>query len=157
MNKKIVVAIVLAVIVVLLGGVLLMGISNDKDKEIPFYTTDEEVFLIETPYCDLSYPAKWKEELKTEEIENGNSYTIKFHAAVDGQNITLFDVCFNGEEGTPVGTFKENGETVQVNIVNYEPDFSMYSEEQQNKLYEMVDAVNVVISKLIEDNNLELV
>lgn len=155
MKKRIVLIIGLLILVVV-GAVFIIG-SAKEDTNVPFYTTDETVFVIETPYCDLSYPIKWEKELKTEVVENGESYTVKFYTTIDEKNIPLFDVNFGGKEGDPLGTLTCEGNDISVNVINYSTDFSTYSEEEQSDLFEMVEAINVVISKLIETYDFELV
>ena len=154
MKKRIILVIALLILVVA-GAAFIIGSAKDN-TDVPFYTTDETVFAIETPYCDLYYPTKWKDKLGTEVIENGDSYSVKFYTTIDGEEISLFDMNF-GEEGVPLGTLTNDGEEIPVNIINYDTDFSGYTEEEQSDLVEMVEAINVVISKLLENYEFELI
>lgn len=158
MKKRIIIVIVLLFMVLgLLVALFLLEPANDDQRATQFYTTEEETYAIETPYCNLYYPLKWKEQIEIETVDKDNSYYVKLYAIIDDDKISLFDICFNCEEGSMLGILTENETAVTINIVNYENDLSMYTEKEQNMVYDMIEAINVLIAKLIEYDNFELV
>ena len=61
-NKIIVIAALLLMIFTMVG-------CSKEDDQMPFYSTDEEVFATETPYCELAYPTEWEKKVDTKTKE----------------------------------------------------------------------------------------
>ena len=141
--------------------------DSEKDKETndrtqtsssDFYKTDEDTLKITTPYGDVKYPKTWKDRVKTESGQNGDSFEVSFTAVLGNKNIPLYSFVF-GEtsEGYKLGTLKTNKETVDVYIIDaYYDAAAELDEEQLNLYYEMCEDVNVIISKLVYDNGMVL-
>ena len=151
----------LLVLVLALMTVLVVGCGDNKNNnentgDIPFYSTDEEVFTIETPYCNLQYPTKWKDKIDVAGVEHDDGYMVSFSTSIEGQIISLFDIAFEVEKGDLIGKLNSKEETIEVYIVNYDIDSSSYSEDQKMEIGGMNNDINVIISKLLEQYDFEL-
>ena len=122
---------------------------NNSNEEVPFYTTDEKLFEIETPYCSLYYPITWKDQIVIE-FENEEVYAVKFLAKTDTISINLFDLYFGGNEGTTIGVLTTEDGQLNINMVSYELQLEGYSEDMKIDICGMNEDVNVIVSKLIE-------
>lgn len=117
-----------------------------KPTEVPYYTTDEETFDIETKYCKLSYPTKWKDAVSVDISETG-AYTVSFTAG----EAKLFDLVFGGSEKDMLGTLPYNDEVINVCLISYDIDQNSMSEKEYLNCCAMEEDVNVIISRLIEN------
>ncbi|MDY3238800.1 MAG: hypothetical protein SOW80_01610 [Anaerovoracaceae bacterium] len=131
------------------------GCSAHKSGEIDFYSTDEQVYEIETKYCQICYPQKWENEVDIV-ISEESPYTVHFSTAIGEKEVKLFDIIFDEEDGFKIGMLQSDKEIHDLYIVNYDFKRENFSEEDYFKLCEMCDDVNVIISKLLESNNFEL-
>ena len=151
--------IVVGILIGILGSMLFMGKGAGKNNAGGQQSTStntveemlkEDSFKIETEYCDLYYPLKWKEQVRVEVVE-GDVYTVQFYAALEEkEEMHLFDIAFAGEEGIELGYLEsENGEEIAVDYISYEPEFGEgWSEEEQNDIYAMAEDVNYIIGML---------
>ena len=157
-KKKIIVALLL--VICLLGIFLVVGCgdktnNNDvDDSDKTFMPVDEEVFEIETPYCNLKYPTKWEDAVTVEHLEE--PYIVEFRTSIDDEEIQLFDIVFDGTGDSLLGTLTVDGEAVEVYVTNYNDDISGYSDNQQMRVNEMIMDINVIISALVDDYGFEL-
>lgn len=119
---------------------------------IGYFQTDEDVFKIETKYCDLYYPSKWENYVNVDIAEEEN-YTVSFSYKTDYETIPLFDLVFGKSDAYKLGTLTFETEQIDVYIINYEILEQNYSQNVYLDLCAMIEDVNVVISKLIEYNN----
>ena len=122
-----------------------------KPSEVPYYTTDEETFDIETKYCKLSYPTKWKEAVSVDISETG-VYTVSFSAG----ETKLFDLMFGGSEGYLLGTLTQDGNAVEIFLNSYDIEKDRLSEDEYLNRLAMSEDVNVIISRLIENYEFNL-
>ena len=157
-KKNKILLITLIVILVFLN--LLVGCSNNDNntngEDAPFYSTDEDVFVIKTPYCDLQYPTKWKDKIVITNGERGECYVVSFFTSVDENTISLFDIIFGGDEGSLLGTLEIDNKSINIYIIEHALDLEQYTEEQQIEIGGMNNDVNVIISKLLEQYNFEI-
>lgn len=121
------------------------------ETEPPFYTTDEETFDIETKFCNLSYPVKWKDAVSVD-ISEDDVYAVSFSAG----EVKLFALQFGGTEGDKLGTLPNNGEAIEIYINSFDIDPDSMSEDEYLNCCAMEEAVNVIISKLIENYGFEI-
>ena len=125
--------------------------SNDNKSTQEFYSSDDEVFEINTDYAVLKYPSEYKEIVKTS-VTNENPYTISFTTEINKTDIKLFDIVFGGSDGYKLGTLKKDGKSIEVYTVDYSANFSTeLSDEEMNTLNTLTQKINVVISNLIKD------
>lgn len=105
---------------------------------------------VEAQYGLLFYPAKWNGLLVTSESVADEIDSVIFAAAVNGQEYNLFKVMICDAEGDSVGTVTDDaGQTRNVFVDIPElPDLSDLNEDEQNQLYAMQEAVNVLIENL---------
>lgn len=133
-----------------------ISINTDDNDDIPFFSTEEELFEIETPYCNLYYPIMWNEQILIE-FEEDTVYTVKFSAKLDSKSISLFDLCFGGENGDKIGELTVEDEIIDIKMISYGFELDGYTEDMRNDICGMNEDVNVIISKLIEMYDFELV
>lgn len=110
---------------------------------------DESLMNIETKYGTLYYPAKFKDNVITDETEENGIFSVNFSTEIDGKQYVLFKVMICDEEGDTVGTVcdkKGNIHNIFIDI-NDVGDISDLDEESQNQIFAMQEGVNV-----LEDN-----
>lgn len=122
------------------------GNSSETSEE----EQDDKLMTIETKYGDLYYPAKYKDSLVTEELEEKDILSVNFSAKIEGKTYSLFKVMICDEEGDSVGTIKDSeGKEHNVFVdINEMDDISDLDEDVQNQLYSMQEGVNVLIDNL---------
>lgn len=158
MKKYIVFLFNIMMIVVMVCSFTACGTESNTADEIPFYTTDEDVFRIETKYGDLYYPEKWRDSVNVTFDEDNDPYKVHFVKETDEKNIPLFDLVFDSEQGQYLGILTIDEKDINVNVIFYDGDIDEndYSEEEYNDLCAMCEDINVIISKLIEGGNFEI-
>ena len=146
-----------ATTIILLFLLLLCSCGSDKNEneDVPFYSTDETVYEIDTKYCELYYPVKWEEQINVG-IDEEEPYTVKFTAVMDENEVSLFDLQFGGNEGYKLGTLTSDNQKVDIFIINHDFNQDDYDGDEYLALCGMCEDVNVIISKLIESGNFEL-
>ena len=146
-----------ATTIILLFLLLLCSCGSDKNEneDVPFYSTDEAVYEIDTKYCELYYPVKWEDQI-TVSIDEESTYAVEFTAVMDEKEVPLFDLLFGGNEGYKLGTLTSDNQKVDIFIINYDFNQDDFDEEEYLALCGMCEDVNVIISKLIESGNFEL-
>lgn len=119
-------------------------------EEAPKETTVVNFLKIETPYCELRYPAVWTETLHTEENENDGIYRVDFYCSLEGhENLLIFSVLLGGDEGEQLGIVtNEAGITVPVNLLMNTPSEEGLQANELEILYSMQEAVNQLIEQL---------
>ncbi|MBR2041943.1 MAG: hypothetical protein IJ945_06205 [Oscillospiraceae bacterium] len=120
-----------------------------------YVKTGSDVFLIENPFCDLYYPAKWQDSVKVTANETGD--TVCFYGLVNGKEVPLFEIVFNVDGDIPLGTItNENGNV----YVAMNDKFSLWpedlTEDETMVLSSMSEDMNVVVSKLVYESGMEL-
>lgn len=105
---------------------------------------------IETPYCDLEYPAFYADKLYLEETESEDVYSVAFYCDLeDREPILMFTVLFGGDEGEQLGIVTSaNGITVPLNILMNMPSEEGLENEELDILYSMQEAVNQLVQRL---------
>ena len=111
---------------------------------------ESSLMTIETQYGSLYYPAEWEDALETSETLENETDSVVFAVTADDQEYTLFIVMICDAEGDSVGAVTDDsGQTRNVFIdISELPDLSDLSEEEQDQLYAMQEAVNVLIENL---------
>jgi hypothetical protein len=106
--------------------------------------------LVETPYCVLSYPEKWRSNIRAEH-EKGDVYAVLFYGKVaDHDECHLFTVRFGDDEGVMLGMIAgHNNEIVPVSIVFIDNELGAdWTEEERMEIYSMQDDINFLIENL---------
>ncbi len=124
--------------------------SDVQPENAVDFENDSTLMTVEAQYGLLFYPAKWNGLLVTSESVAGEIDSVIFAAAVNGQEYNLFKVMICDAEGDSVGTVTDDaGQTRNVFVDIPElPDLSDLNEDEQNQLYAMQEAVNVLIENL---------
>jgi hypothetical protein len=85
---------------------------------------------------------------------NEAGYKVEFYGNIKGkEEIHLFDVCFNSDDGTLLGYF-DRKEAVNISIDVKEVSFNVdWTQKEMDHIYSMQEDVNFVIDKLeLEDD-----
>ncbi len=130
--------------------------SETKTEAVTETTTEDPLTLnpslmgIATKYGDLLYPGRWRENLRTNVTEKDGVSTVEFYATVgEHEEIHLYDVLFDGDDGVCVGAFEADGKKVYVNIVSYDSDIDdSWTEEERLTLQAMKEDINYLIDEL---------
>lgn len=110
-----------------------------------------EDISVSAPYCELSFPGHWADQLHTEYTDSEEGGFVTFSGIVDGEIIPLFSIYFGaeGENSSPVGVLEVNGEYVLVSAQMYDiQDSGDLSVEAEELLVQMQEDINHVLSEL---------
>ena len=145
-NRLVWICLLVAVLLVCVG---LFVFLQKKGKDLPVTATEAEQpdISVETPYCTLYYPGKWRDSVQYEVKQAGVSFSGLFS---EDQKYSLFDVIFSQEAKEAIGMISmENGSNIYVHVVTYEwnPD-SVKSEDESYDFYAMQEDLNYLIAKL---------
>lgn len=107
---------------------------------------------IDTPFCTLYYPARWKNYLRVdqEEAQARGVYMVRFYGKIDGcEDVLLFSLYFGGDEGEQLGAVMSEANTpVPVNLLMDGLILESMSNEDAEILYSMQEACNQLIERL---------
>lgn len=131
--------------------------TTNEESEISFYKSDEETFEIKTEYCSLYYPKKWEKYIKTE-IDDKETYSVKFIALEEKDEIPLFDVVFGkSSTGSKLGSLEIDNEKVDVYLVDHSGEWpENITKDSESNLFAMSEDVNVLISKFVYNSKMVL-
>ena len=134
MKKAIV---IIGILILVIAGVFFLN-ACDKEEVL-------EVITINTPYCDLSVPVSFENNV-THEVISEDPYTLKFEASEDGAD--LFTLFFDQEAETLIGTLVLDDK----NIVLY-AEFASLDKDGKNyeKYSGYQDGINTIINGLTND------
>ena len=158
--KKLIVILVVLFVVVTIGIVaMLKGEANTNNGAENNIEATEEIaneepdVVTETPYCDLHFPGRWKDDVVIENSKE-NPYTVDYYGVVNGDKYLVFSLIFGESDGFCLGIFATDDGEIGMHIVEGAlNDIEDLSEEEQNMLYEMQINVNYIIQNLEKDKN----
>lgn len=125
-----------------------LPLTQPQEETVPPETEPAEM-LIETPYCELSYPAQWVDYLNLE-IDESDGYNVTFSAVLEGHEpVRLFTVHLGGTQGAPVTTFTAaDGSEMELRLTVFELDLdSTWTDEEKTILSSMQEDLNQIIGK----------
>lgn len=105
---------------------------------------------ITTDFGTLYIPQKYEQSLQTEISSGNGSVTVNFSAEQDGKKYTLFNLNIGEGAGELAGTLTDkNGTSREVYVTVYDlGDISGLSQDKQDQLYAMQEAVNVIVENM---------
>lgn len=124
-------------------------------ESVPFYHSEGDMFVIDTPFAELKYPLEWEERLVLSR-EEGTPYKLHFAAKTASGNIPLFALNFGAGEGYLLGSLPQDAGRIPLYIDSYDIDQSRLSARDYEDCCAMFEAVNDTIFFLIEDCGLVL-
>ena len=129
-----------------LGVVITFFMMNNLDKGERSTITEkegleiDEVFKVESLYCDYYYPIKWKEKVLIDDTLNVVHFSANLN---EDKQIDLFDIVATVDE--------EDG--INVHIVLYELEFdNSWSNEDKQMIVKMQEDVQCIIDYLEREN-----
>lgn len=164
-NKKLIVM-MSVVLIILVGIAVILFTKNDSDSEkangqqessqtedttstIEQQIEEEESYVIKTDYVRLYFPQKWEANLETEIVED-EGYVVEFYGKVEGKDRQeIFEIVFNGDAETMIGSVEVDGENVYVGFNFAEPKLGDdWTGEEADIIYAMQEDVNFLIGML---------
>ena len=138
------------------------GSSNDKpsngNTEASIETGNTDVggstttMTIETPYCQMKYPAQYKDYLEIKEFNENGIYTKHFSCMLSSGQYSLFAVHFGeGASGDFFGYLIEGEDKISVYIECYTNTETAFLSEEENMIYYyMMDGINEIARSISE-------
>jgi len=128
--------------------------SDGNNNGTPIETTgseDNSIMKIETPFCDLSYPIKWADNLRHEGKTEDGVYTHTFYSVIDGKETKLFNIYFGAKDkGSLIGYVLKDGNSVAFNVESYDVFTGAELNDDENMILSaMLDGINTVIDSVI--------
>lgn len=113
-----------------------------------------EEMVIETPYCKLYFPARWKEELRLA-MDETDGYDLVFHAVIGEHDaVPIFAVNFGGTEamGTSVRSMvTENDVPFDVRVRTFGLEPEGWSKVDESTIMSMQEDLNHLLTKLMAE------
>lgn len=156
-KKKLIVIIVVIAVVVIVIAALVLGMGNKTKK---FQKTEGATYTaVETAYGDLQYPDTNEKDLKVDnntgdKTDDADYENMVFKYKNGDKEVVLFTICYNSNEGIPIGKYKNSGVTVSV-ILSDLAEITDWSQEEQDKVCAMQEGVNDIIANLHDEKNFE--
>ncbi len=125
--------------------------ANTQPATTPPAETD---LVLKTPYCDLYYPAQWKDVVRAEGNPTEYGYVATFFGSVNGKEQRLFTIYLaeEGEGSIPAGILESDGMFMDVNVsMPSLPEDSNWSTSEQDLFYTLQEQVNHMLQKLKDD------
>lgn len=154
-RKKIIAGVSIASVMLLLViaiGILFSKSNSNTDHKVNVIENDG-LLEIETKYCSLYYPSKWKDSI-TVKYSNEAGYKIEFYGNIKKkETLHLFDICFNSDDGELLGYFNRE-EAVNVSFNVYEVKFDeTWTQDEKDQIYSMQEDVNYIIKMLEKEDD----
>ncbi|MBQ3150416.1 MAG: hypothetical protein IJB86_04135 [Clostridia bacterium] len=159
------------VVTVILLSVMLFGCESEtgpvvtdttqtetQTEAVTETTTEDPLTLnpslmgIATKYGELLYPKRWNDMLRTNVVEKDGISTVEMFATVgEHEEIHLYDILFDGEDGVCIGAVTIDGVKIYVNLLSYDVDFDeTWTEEEELTVLAMKEDINYLIDTLNE-------
>lgn len=151
----------LGAVLVLVIAVLLLLNGNEqqvddtaagmKELLVQSVTEQDDTMIVETTYGTVRYPFAFSDIMYVEAETFENHAELDFCAMIDGTIHKVYTLLFNGEEGMPVGTLQNDGETYVVTVQFH--DISGVSEENIATFYAAQETFNDAVNSLSENKS----
>lgn len=130
--------------------VLLIPNSDSNHPEVNDSTNTIPTVTVETPYCNLKYPEKWKDQMTVSESTEEGIFKKTFYAVIDGLNYELYTVYFGGsEKGDFYGYIPYKGQNISVYIECHSlPEENSLQGDERILFYSMMEGVNEVAKSI---------
>lgn len=109
---------------------------------------------VETPFCTLYFPGKWRDQISTRGVDLGYGYEVFFFVPCGDDTTELFAVLFGFRStySSRVGAIVSNGIATSVNLEKPTPsDHLSWTEEQQKNAFAMQEDVQYLLDRLEEE------
>lgn len=124
--------------------------KNDMNEKDTTSQAQVETFDIETVYGNLTYPERWKEQLRIAQQED----EIQFFGTVKGkEEKLLFTLGFGKSEGYLLGTLDD----IDLYIIDAETEFGDdWTDDEKEQIISMQEDFNVILDGLLSMDNFHL-
>ena len=148
-------SIIVALLVVCVVLLLLKGNDTTPGSNSEENTEKENVatITVNTPYCEMKYPAEFSENLEIKEFNENGIYTKQFWCTLSNSQYKLFAVHFGeGAGGDFFGYLTNGNEKISVYLECYNSsDPNTLSDEEQRTYYYMMDSINEIARSISEN------
>ena len=129
------------------------GVQKEKlDEENSITEQQEEVAYtaVNTPYGDLTFQERLKDDMIVEQVEDGENHIISFKTEINGELYQLFDITIGELDGEAHGEIVDaEGNTRNIYVEMYDTSNLLgLTDDDLNKIYAMQEEINVIISFL---------
>ena len=107
--------------------------------------------VVATTYGTVKYPYAFSDIMSVEAKNFGSYAALEFSAKIGEKSYKLYDLLFNSEEGSPLGTLEYNGETYTVTAQFH--GVSNIDDNHAVTFYAAQETLNDVASSLAENEN----
>lgn len=124
---------------------------TESQKENNGTKAEEAWIVIEAAYCDLYYPARWKDAVRWDETETEIGDIITFYGTVNAKESVLFSIYFaeSSDESFPIGVLNAEGMEMDVSMeIPDLPDDGGWSDTDRALFYGLQETANDVIERL---------
>ena len=103
-----------------------------------------------TPYCELKYPGRWKDQMEVKELTENDTLSYVFYALVEEKQYELYTVHFGDSEyGDLFGYISFDGEDIPVYIDCHTiTDSDALPEAELSQYYSMMEGINDVVQSI---------
>lgn len=159
---------ILAILTVCLLACILVGCNKTENSNSPNIHIDEisdeypddyyeekiddvnNISEVKTEYGSLYYPQRFEANMKTEITNDNDGCMVEFFSECDGRKYSLFYINIGIDGGQLAGYITDDKGTER-NVFVIVPEIEnidVLSSENQDKLYAMQEAVNIVVDNL---------
>ena len=157
-NVVLLISLCVAITVIVVLSVFLIGKSGNSSPDsggvtqsADDFNDENKTYGIDTPYCTVQYPEKWKQYLKNTESEENGVFRQTYYCVLNNKETELFSIYFGAVENTTViGNIIHDGSRIPFSVSSAElmPN-SGFSEEEKDIIKGMDYAVNTIIESVI--------
>lgn len=133
--------------------------SSELNQNIPEAEESGEIreeqepadLVVKTPYCELYYPAQWKDAITVTEQTLEFGYTVTFHCLINDKKAELFTVLFAevSDESFPIGVITADGITMDVSLeLPAITESEAWSEAELELFSKLQEKVNYLMDRL---------
>lgn len=146
MKKKLIIGLIVVIILIVIA-IVLYGIRKEPKK-------DTQNVELQTTYAVLEFPEMYADDLKHTEILEDGTVVEVFSMVVDSEELELFRIYFGASaKGSIEGYYRTDSSVIPISVlVGNSSQAAMLDEETSTQYFAMVDALNVVLSSLYEDD-----
>ena len=105
-------------------------------------------------YYSYRQQIEWKDKVVINTVSNGE-HKVEFYGIMeDEENLHLFDIVFNSEEGQELGVINKEGEEISISVVSYafEQDEN-WTAENREMIYSMQEDMNFIFDYLRKEQS----
>ncbi len=124
-------------------NVIIKGLSKNYEFVAGKIANEDKLTEIDAGFTKLYYPARWKDNIRTDKATN----TVSFYYL----DTKIFDIVYGGTQGSLLGRY--DGKDIR--LVSEKLDEEQYTEGEMVEIHTLQDDINVLLSELEKDKKFE--